>query len=170
MLAQPASDTDRQPAMVWHWSSLVSCPSFSHSFAQQRCLPFVPPPPPLYSAFSPLHAFHYGPLRSANTTREHNLRVEIMPPPRRRTKKRGKGGGEPASAGQVAGRTATVAAMWVVITNNQPTRLRGRWTDRGTAGPACLPACGRRDRRARAVRSRQKGCLTYFVFVFLQSI
>ena len=111
-LAQPASDTDRQPAVVWHWSALVSCPSFSHSFAQQRCLPFVPPPPPLHSASSPLHAFHYGSLRSANTTREHNLRVEIMPPPRRRTEKRGKGGGEPASDGLQVGRRPLPPCGW----------------------------------------------------------
>ena len=114
--SQPVIQIDSPP---WFGIGLLSSPA-PHSFAQQRCLPFVPPPP-LHSASSPLHAFHYGSLRSANTTREHNLRVEIMPPPRRRTEKRGKGGGEPASAGWVAGRTATVAAMWVVITNNQPT-------------------------------------------------
>ena len=67
---------------------------------------------PLHSASSPLHAFHYGSLRSANTTREHNLRVEIMPPPRRRTEKRGKGGGEPASDGLQVGRRPLPPCGW----------------------------------------------------------
>ena len=111
-LAQPASETDRQPAMVWRWCALVSCLFFSHSFVQQRCLPFVPPPPLHFSSSSPLHAFHYGSLRSANTTREHNLRVEIMPPPRRRTEKRGKGGGEPASDGLQVGRRPLPPCGW----------------------------------------------------------
>ena len=69
-------------------------------------------PLPFHSASSPLHAFHYGSLRSANTTREHNLRVEIMPPPRRRTEKRGKGGGEPASDGLQVGRRPLPPCGW----------------------------------------------------------
>ena len=106
--SQPVIQIDSKP---WFGIGVLSSPA-PHSFAQQRCLPFVPPPPPLNSASSPLHAFHYGSLRSANTTREHNLRVEIMPPPRRRTEKRGKGGGEPASDGLQVGRRPLPPCGW----------------------------------------------------------